>query len=84
MEKLAVAVVALEDLESIAPLVQRLGRQHAGYGVVPAHYEIACEALLWTLREGLGPAFNAEISSAWSAAFTTISAEMIRAGDGRT
>ncbi|MGD0472107.1 MAG: globin family protein [Candidatus Velthaea sp.] len=81
MEKLAVAVVGLEDLESIAPLVQRLGRRHAGYGVEPTHYETAREALLWALREGLGSAFNAEVSSAWSAAFTIISAEMIRSGD---
>ena len=81
MEKLAVAVVALEDLASIAPLVQRLGRRHAGYGVRPADYDTAREAFLWALRERLGAAFDAEVSSAWSAAFLTISAEMIRASE---
>jgi hemoglobin-like flavoprotein len=82
MEKLAVAVVALEDLASIASLVQRLGRRHAGYGVRPADYETAREAFLWALRERLGAAFDAEMSNAWSAAFATISAEMIHAAEG--
>jgi hemoglobin-like flavoprotein len=82
MEKLAVAVVGLEDLESIAALVQALGRRHAGYGVSPADYGTACEALLWAVAEALGPAFNSELSNAWTAAFATLSTEMIRAAEG--
>lgn len=82
MEKLAVAVMGLEDLESIAPLVAVLGRRHAGYGVAPEDYETAREALLWTVAEFLGPAFNSELRSAWSAAFATLSTEMLRAAEG--
>jgi nitric oxide dioxygenase len=85
MEKLAVAVHGLESLESISPLVQALGRRHDGYGVTPADYETACEALLWSFSETLGPAFNPELQSAWRAAFQTLSKEMIRvAGPSRT
>jgi hemoglobin-like flavoprotein len=79
MEKLAVAVTGLDDLDSIAPLVQALGRGHAGYGVRPADYYTAAEALLWALSEVLGPEFNSELRNAWSAAFATLSNEMIRA-----
>jgi hemoglobin-like flavoprotein len=82
MEKLAVAVTGLEDLASIASLVQTLGRNHAGYGVQATDYETAREALLWALEEGLGPAFNSELRSAWSAAIETLSTEMIRAAEG--
>jgi hemoglobin-like flavoprotein len=82
MEKLAVAVMGLEDLESIAPLVAALGRRHGEYGVRPADYETAREALLWALGEGLGPTFNAELRDAWSAAFATLATEMIRTAQG--
>jgi hemoglobin-like flavoprotein len=82
MEKLAVAVTGLEDLPSIATLVQALGRRHAEYGVAATDYETAREALLWTLGESLGAGFSSELRSAWSAAFTTLATEMMRAADG--
>jgi nitric oxide dioxygenase len=78
MEKLAVAVMGLDDLPSIASLVQTLGQRHGGYGVRPVDYETAREALLCSLKQGLGAAFNDELRNAWSAAFATISTEMIR------
>jgi hemoglobin-like flavoprotein len=78
MEKLAVVVTGLDDLESIASLVQALGRTHVGYGVQRADYDTACEALLWALAEILGPEFNSELRDAWSSAFATISHEMTR------
>jgi hemoglobin-like flavoprotein len=81
MEKLAVVVTGLDDLESITSLVQALGRGHAGYGVQPADYPMAGEALLWALSEVLGPEFNSELRDAWSAAFATLTHEMIRAAE---
>jgi hemoglobin-like flavoprotein len=81
MEKLAVAVHGLESLESIGPLVRALGRRHGGYGVTPADYDTACEALLWSFNEALGPAFNSELRTAWRSAFQTLSMEMIRVAD---
>jgi nitric oxide dioxygenase len=84
MEKLAVAVQGLQDLDSIAPLVQALGRRHAGYGIHPADYDTAGEALLWALGEAFGPAFNAELRSAWSAAYRTLAAEMLHAAEDST
>jgi nitric oxide dioxygenase len=78
METLAVAVVGLDDLDSIAPLVRSLGRGHAGYGIQPADYEMAREALLWAFGDALGSTFTPELCGAWTAAFDTIAAEMIR------
>jgi|HubBroStandDraft_1064217.scaffolds.fasta_scaffold17935_4 hemoglobin-like flavoprotein len=82
MEKLAVAVMGLEDLDSIASLVETLGRAHAGYGVQASHYATARDALLWALEDRLGAAFNAQLRSAWAAAYDTISTAMIRASEG--
>jgi hemoglobin-like flavoprotein len=81
MEKLAVVVTALDDLGSIASLVQVLGRAHTGYGVRPADYDTAAEALLWALAEVLGPEFNCELRDAWLAAFATLSIEMVTASE---
>lgn len=83
MEKLAVAVMGLDDLDSIIPLVQTLGRAHAGYGIEPPHYVTAREALLSTLGDHFGPAFDSDLGKAWGAAFDTISTIMIRATEGQ-
>lgn len=81
MEKLAVAVMGLEDLDSIASLVESLGRKHVRHGVRRADYETARQALLWALQDSLGPAFSSELRDAWSAAFDTLSAGMLRAAE---
>jgi len=79
MEKLAVAVKGLDDLDSIVPFVQSLGRRHHGYGVTAKDYATAGDALLWALRDGLGPSFTADVRAAWFAAYTALAAVMIGA-----
>jgi len=76
MTTLAVAVNGLKRPEKIIPTVQHLGRKHAQYGVVPEHYAIVGEALLWTLDKGLGDAFTIETEEAWAAAFTLLATVM--------
>jgi hemoglobin-like flavoprotein len=66
MQMLAVAVGGLSKPEEIMPAVEGLGRRHAGYGVVPAHYGSVGAALLWTLAQGLGEAFTPEVEAAWA------------------
>jgi hemoglobin-like flavoprotein len=83
MEKLAIAVKGLDDLDSIAPFVRELGRRHFGYGVKSKDYEIVEAALLWALEEELGPAFERDLKSAWSAAYWTVSSMMIDATEVR-
>lgn len=77
MEKLAIAVKGLDDLETIAPFVRELGRRHTGYGVKTHDYEVVEKALLWALQEELGPAFGRDLKAAWSSAYWTISNMMI-------
>ena len=63
MQTLAVVVRSLDRLEQLTPAIEGLGRRHAGYGVRENHYDKVGEALLWTLREGLGEAFTLEVRS---------------------
>ena len=76
MQTLAVAVNGLTKLETIVPVVQELGRRHVGYGVKDEHYDTVGEALLWTLEQGLGPAFTAETREAWTACYGLVASTM--------
>lgn len=70
------AVNGLDRPEAILPAVQALGARHAGYGVVDAHYATVAEALLWTLKQGLGSAFTTDVAEAWVAAYTLLANSM--------
>ncbi len=72
MSVIAVAVGSLDRLPDLLPVVQDLGRRHAGYGVKDEHYATVGAALLWTLDKGLGAAFTAEVKEAWTLVYTTL------------
>jgi hemoglobin-like flavoprotein len=81
MSMIGVAVKGLDRLDSIVPAVQKLGERHKGYGVKPEDYNTVGQALLWTLDQGLGDAFDAETESAWAAAYTLLASTMMDAAD---
>jgi len=70
MTMLARVVNDLQHFEALKPLLEQLGQRHVGYGVHPSHYATVGQALLWTLQQGLGPQFTAELEAAWVAAYT--------------
>ncbi len=65
MMTLNVAVKGLDRLDELVPQIQKLGRNHAGYGVKDEHYDTVAGALLWTLEQGLGADFTDEVKEAW-------------------
>jgi hemoglobin-like flavoprotein len=79
MQTLTVVVRSLDKLDTIVPAIQALGRRHAGYGVREEHYDSVGAALLWTLDQGLGDAFDDETADAWATAYTTLASVMIDA-----
>ena len=79
MQMLTVVVRGLDDLELLVPAVRALGRRHAGYGVTHGHYATVAAALLWTLEQGLGTAFTAEVRDAWVAAYGVLATTMQQA-----
>lgn len=76
MTMIGTAVRGLNDLEKIVPVVQKLGRNHVGYGVKDEHYGKVAEALLWTLEQGLGEAWNDDLKVAWTEAYTILATTM--------
>jgi len=76
MQTLSVVIGSLRYLDGIAPSIHALGRRHAAYGVKPEHFDTIGSALLWTLAQGLGPAFTPEVESAWAAVYSLLSDTM--------
>jgi hemoglobin-like flavoprotein len=81
MQTLTVVVKSLDKLDTIVPAVEALGRRHAGYGVRARDFETVGSALLWTLEQGLGPAFDDDTREAWTVAYQTLASVMLDAMD---
>jgi nitric oxide dioxygenase len=76
---MSVAVNGLARLETLLPVIEALGRRHAGYGVRDEHYATVAAALLWALEQGLGGRFTPDVKDAWTAAYGVLAFTMQRA-----
>jgi len=86
MQILGAAVGMLDRPQALVPALESLGRRHAGYGVRDEHYETVGAALLWTLEQGLGARFTAEVRDAWVTLYQTVASTMqaaAKAGEAR-
>lgn len=66
MQMIGAAVGKLNDLGTLVPILQGLGRRHRDYGVQDAHYGTVGGALLLTLEQGLGEGFTPDVQAAWT------------------
>ena len=76
MDMLAIAVGSLDKLDRIIPSIRALGQRHVAYGVRETHYESVGSALLWTLEQGLGNDWSAEVAHAWATAYALLASTM--------
>jgi hemoglobin-like flavoprotein len=76
MQMLGVAVNSLDRIEQLLPVVRSLGTRHVMYGVRDKDYDTVGQALLWTLRKGLGEAFTPDVEAAWSNVYAMLASEM--------
>ncbi len=79
MQTLHVAVNGLGDVGKLVPVLEQLGARHAGYMVREEHFGLVGQALLWTLREGLGDAFTPATEKAWTDVYGVVSGVMVGA-----
>ena len=66
MAMLKAAVSGLNDLDALVPVIQQLAQRHIKYGVKVEDYTPVGNALLYTLRQGLGADFSPEVKQAWT------------------
>lgn len=79
MATLGFVVAGLSKPETVLPAAEALAVRHTGYGVTEAQYATVGAALLWTLDQGLGAGFTAEVEAAWTAAYTLLAGVMVAA-----
>ena len=77
MAALGFVVGALRKPDAMLITVRALAQRHVHYGVVASQYASVGEALVWTVRLGLGDAATSEILEAWTAAYTLLSEAML-------
>src|SRR4029434_813671 len=65
MQMLTAAVKGLPRLDRLVPVVEDLGRRHAGYGVIDEHYDTVGAALLWAPGQRVGPGVTPESEESW-------------------
>ena len=76
MQMLGLAVNSLDRMDQLLPVARSLGTRHISYGVRDKDYDTVGQALLWTLRKGLGEAFTADVEAAWSDVYATLASAM--------
>ncbi|MCB1917802.1 MAG: hypothetical protein KDG52_19080 [Rhodocyclaceae bacterium] len=79
VQALTTTIGSLARPEELLPMLEQLGRRHAGYGVSDSHFDSVGQALLWTLAQGLGEAWSGELEAAWIDAYGVVSEVMRRA-----
>jgi hemoglobin-like flavoprotein len=83
LSALALVVRSLHAPEKILEPVKKLAIKHLDYGVVPEHYTLVGNALLRTLKKGLGADYTPEVRDAWVEAFRALANIMKEAAYGR-
>ena len=73
-------VAYVDDLDSLVPILQGLGRDHRKFGTVAEHYPAVGASLLATL-EHFDPDWNAELARDWTAAYELVAKVMIEAAE---
>ncbi|MEH2536215.1 MULTISPECIES: globin family protein [unclassified Bradyrhizobium] len=76
VQALSAVINSVDDLPSLVPTLEILGRNHIRYGVEDRHYDTVGAALLWTLEQGLKEAWTPAAKSAWVVAYSTVSGVM--------
>ena len=79
MDTLEVAILSLDRLDTLVPVLWQLGKRHGGYGVQDSHYDTVGAALLWALEEQLGQGFTPAHKEAWTEVYGLIAATMKQA-----
>ncbi|HEX7949121.1 MAG TPA: globin family protein [Candidatus Limnocylindrales bacterium] len=84
MQMISVIVRGLDDLATLTPAVEALGRRHVGYGVESADHDAVGAAFLWALQRTLGEGFSPSVQVAWASTYKVVASIMRQAAAGGT
>ena len=69
------------NTDGSAANISAMAQRHVQYGVRRGHYRLVGNALLWTLKQGLGNDWTPELESAWTKCYALLSEAMILASE---
>lgn len=81
MDMINTIIARLDKLDELTDEINAMAQRHVHYGVRPAHYKLVGNALLWTLKQGLGNDWTPEVENAWSKCYALLSEAMILASE---
>ena len=73
-------VARVDDLDSLVPILQQLGRDHRKFGTVAAHYPAVGASLLATL-EHFDDGWDGSLAADWTAAYQLVAQVMVEAAE---
>jgi NAD(P)H-flavin reductase len=73
-------VARVDDLDSLVPILQELGRDHRKFGTVAEHYPAVGASLLATL-EHFDDEWNDALAADWTAAYELVASVMVQAAE---
>lgn len=76
MEMLAAVVANLNQFESLTSTLHAMGQRHVAYGVLPRHYQMVEDALIWALGQYLEVGPEAAVLNAWRKVIAEVSEAM--------
>jgi len=77
-----IAVKYLDDVEGLLPILEEMGEKHAReWETKREHYTAVGDALVWTLKTGLGEAWTPEVADAWTWVYGVIAKTMADGGE---
>lgn len=79
MDMLNSIIIRLDNLAELSDDITAMAQRHVGYGVKPQHYALVGNALLWTLKQGLGREWTPELENAWTVCYNTLAELMVNA-----
>jgi len=81
IDMLSLIVGRLDRLDELTEEIKHLAIRHVEYGARPEHYHVVGAALIWTLKQGLGADWTAEVEDAWINCYKILSDTMIKAAN---
>jgi NAD(P)H-flavin reductase/hemoglobin-like flavoprotein len=75
-------VAKVDDLDTLVPFLQQLGRDHRKFGALAAHYPAVGASLLTTLEQYAGDDWTPELAADWAAAYGVVADVMVAAAEG--
>lgn len=81
MNMISTIIARLDKMDELNDEIAAMAQRHVQYGVRPGHYKLVGNALLWTLRKGLGDDWTNELENAWTKCYSLLSGAMILASE---